>query len=153
MSAVKSKIQPHDKVAALLRVGADPNSMGPATNPPSSAPSPFASPASASTASVQYPPLTLATRKRDYRPRKSLRAAVGVGPCLESHHETAVSTWCGKDVGVCAERGAGQGSGSMAAQSVRAQKVAWQSASRKPEGSIGSMASIWKRLVPARLRL
>mmetsp|Transcript_130288 Transcript_130288/g.364581 ORF Transcript_130288/g.364581 Transcript_130288/m.364581 type:complete len:421 (+) Transcript_130288:100-1362(+) len=67
MSAVKSKIQPHDKVAALLRVGADPNSMGPATNPPSSAPSPFASPASASTASVQYPPLTLATRKRDYR--------------------------------------------------------------------------------------
>jgi len=51
LSAVKSKIQPYDKMLALLRCSADPDFIGPY------------GPGSQSS----YPPLTLATRKRDYR--------------------------------------------------------------------------------------
>lgn len=56
ISAVKSKIEPHEKVLALLRFGAEPNflgSGGSGTSPTGQA--------------LPYPPLTLATRRRDYK--------------------------------------------------------------------------------------
>lgn len=54
VTAVKSRMQPYDKVLTLLRASADPNYSGPVLT--SGTPQrPF------------YPPLTLATRKRDYR--------------------------------------------------------------------------------------
>lgn len=53
ISAVKSKINPYDKVLSLLKAQADPNFMGTASKGTSS--------------SSLHPPLTLATRKRDYR--------------------------------------------------------------------------------------
>jgi len=81
ISAVKSKIQPYDKVLALLRAGGDPNFMGPAAaaSSPTSASAAAAAAAAneggagllaarpASSPSVVYPALTTATRKRDYR--------------------------------------------------------------------------------------
>jgi len=58
VTSVKSKLHPYEKVSTLLKVAADPNFLGEggkALIGPASAPRTF------------YPPLTLATRKRDYR--------------------------------------------------------------------------------------
>lgn len=51
ISSVKSKVQPYDKVLTLLRAGGDPNNVGPLVQVPQGC----------------YPPLVIATRKRDYR--------------------------------------------------------------------------------------
>lgn len=56
VSSVKSRIQPFEKVLALLRAAADPNFL-----PPESA-----------GMHGPYPPLTIATRKRDYRMCRAL---------------------------------------------------------------------------------
>jgi len=52
VSSVKSRLQSYDKVLVLLRHAADPN---------------FTGPLAAKSSSSQYPALTIATRKRDYR--------------------------------------------------------------------------------------
>lgn len=63
ISSVKSKIQPHEKVTALLHFGADPNFMGSGGTQ------------EAQSNRTPYPPLTIATRKRDYRMVRTLLEA------------------------------------------------------------------------------
>lgn len=61
VTAVKSKIHPYEKVVTLLRISADPNFTGPATGQ----------------STTVYPPLILATRKRDYKMVRALLEAAG----------------------------------------------------------------------------
>lgn len=66
VSAVKSKLQPYDKALALLRIGADPNNVGPMIKG----------------VPQVYPALVSATRKRDYRMvRILLEAGADVNLC------------------------------------------------------------------------
>lgn len=66
VTSIKSKIQPYEKVVALLRITADPNYRGPKTQGCSKASAPSV-----------YPPLILATRKRDYKMVRALLEAAG----------------------------------------------------------------------------
>jgi len=58
VTAVKSKIQPYEKVVTLLKAAADPNFTG-----------------NGRTQSTVYPPMILATRKRDYKMVRALLEA------------------------------------------------------------------------------
>lgn len=60
IAAVKSKVQPHEKVVSLLRRSADPGFMGGESGAQTTA-------RKQSTTRIDYPALNVATQKRDYR--------------------------------------------------------------------------------------